>query len=60
MGWEHLVAFNITLLAAILSPGPAMLYFIRTTLAEGRRAGIFTVLGLGPWPRSGPRRLCLG
>lgn len=43
----HVLAFNLTLLAAILSPGPAMLYFIRTTLAEGRRAGLFTVFGLG-------------
>ena len=47
MDLTHVVAFNLTLLAAILSPGPAMLYFIRTTLAEGRRAGLFTVFGLG-------------
>jgi threonine/homoserine/homoserine lactone efflux protein len=43
----HLIAFNLTLLAAILSPGPAMLYFIRTTLASGRMAGLYTVWGLG-------------
>lgn len=47
MELTHIIAFNLTLLAAILSPGPAMLYFIRTTLAEGRRAGLFTVFGLG-------------
>ncbi|MDP5216381.1 LysE family translocator [Ruegeria sp. 2205SS24-7] len=47
MGWEHLVAFNLTLLAAILSPGPAMLYFVRQTLSQGRRTGIYAVLGLG-------------
>ena len=47
MGWEHVLAFNVPLLAAILSPGPAMLYFIRTTLAQGRRTGLFTVWGLG-------------
>lgn len=47
MGWEHLVAFNLTLLAAILSPGPAMLYFTRQTLSQGRRMGLYTVAGLG-------------
>lgn len=43
----HLIAFNATLLAAIASPGPAMLYFIRTTLSSGRRTGLYTVWGLG-------------
>jgi threonine/homoserine/homoserine lactone efflux protein len=47
MELAHLIAFNLTLLAAILSPGPAMLYFIRTTLASGRMAGLYTVWGLG-------------
>lgn len=47
MGWEHLLAFNLTLLAAILSPGPAMLYFVRQTLSHGRRVGLSTVAGLG-------------
>ncbi|MEX0349566.1 MAG: LysE family translocator [Paracoccaceae bacterium] len=47
MGWEHLAAFNLALLAAILSPGPAMLYFVRQTLSQGRRTGLFSVLGLG-------------
>lgn len=47
MELAHLIAFNATLLAAILSPGPAMLYFIRTTLASGRMARLYTVWGLG-------------
>ncbi len=47
MELTHIIAFNLTLLAAIASPGPAMMYFIRTTLASGKLAGIYTVLGLG-------------
>ncbi|MFA3915681.1 LysE family translocator [Ruegeria hyattellae] len=47
MGWEHLAAFNLALLVAILSPGPAMLYFVRQTLSQGRRTGVYSVLGLG-------------
>ena len=47
METAHLIAFNLTLLAAIASPGPAMLYFIRTTLASRRMAGLYTVWGLG-------------
>ena len=47
MELSHIIAFNVTLLAAILSPGPAMLYVIRQTLAQGRRAGLYTVWGLG-------------
>jgi len=35
----HLIAFNLTLLAALISPGPAMLVALRTSLTEGRRAG---------------------
>lgn len=47
MELSHLIAFNLTLLAAIASPGPAMLYFIRTTLSSGRITGLYTVWGLG-------------
>ncbi|MWD28798.1 LysE family transporter [Aquicoccus sp. SCR17] len=47
LGWEHLVAFNVALLAALASPGPALLYALRTTLASGRAAGIATGAGLG-------------
>ncbi len=42
-----LLAFNAVLLAAIAAPGAALLYFIRTTVASGRAAGIATGLGLG-------------
>ncbi len=43
---SHLLAFNLALLAAWASPGPAMLVAVRATLAGGRRAGIATGLGL--------------
>lgn len=46
MDWAHLVAFNLTLLAALVSPGPAMLVALRATLTGGRRTGIVTGLGL--------------
>ena len=44
---EHLIAFNITLLAAIASPGPALLVAIRTVLSAGGRAGMAIGCGLG-------------
>jgi threonine/homoserine/homoserine lactone efflux protein len=44
---SHLVAFNLALIAAILSPGPALLVAIRTTLSTGRGAGIGIGIGLG-------------
>ncbi|MEM0906158.1 MAG: LysE family translocator [Pseudomonadota bacterium] len=44
---EQLIAFNIALLAAIASPGPAFLLLVRTALASGRMAGIATGCGLG-------------
>ena len=47
MTLEHLVAFNIALVAAIVSPGPALLVAIRTTLSTGRMAGIAIGGGLG-------------
>ncbi|MEL6978898.1 MAG: LysE family transporter [Pseudomonadota bacterium] len=47
MGWEHLLAFNLALIAAILSPGPAFLVAVRTTLVSGRRAGVALGAGLG-------------
>jgi threonine/homoserine/homoserine lactone efflux protein len=46
MGWDHLFAFNIALITAIVTPGPALLHSIRTTLAGGRAAGFATGLGL--------------
>lgn len=42
----HLIAFNLALLAALASPGPAMLMALRTTLLSGRTAGILTGAGL--------------
>jgi len=42
-----LLAFNAVLAAAILSPGPALLFALRTALADGRAAGIAAGLGLG-------------
>lgn len=43
---EQLLAFNLTLLAAIASPGPALLILIRTSLVGGRRAGFALGCGL--------------
>lgn len=47
MDWSHLIAFNVTLAAAILSPGPAFLYLVRTALTGGFRAGMTAGAGLG-------------
>ncbi|MEM8797975.1 MAG: LysE family transporter [Pseudomonadota bacterium] len=47
MTFEHLIAFNIALLFAIASPGPALLVAIQTTLSGGRKAGIAVGCGLG-------------
>ena len=46
MNWESLIAFNVILAAAIVSPGAALLYFLRTTVASGRMAGLLTGFGL--------------
>ncbi len=43
----QLIAFNVTLLAAMASPGPAFLLVLRNAIADGRRAGILTGTGLG-------------
>ena len=43
---EHVMTFNLALIAAILSPGPAFLYSVQTSLQSGRRAGVFAGLGL--------------
>lgn len=47
MSIEYFIAFNIALLAALASPGPALLIAIRTTLSGGRSAGIAVGCGLG-------------
>jgi len=44
---EYVVAFNVALLAAIVSPGPAFLVAVKTTLSQGRTAGIAVGCGLG-------------
>ncbi len=44
---DSLVAFNLVLLAALASPGAALLYAIKTTVAAGRAAGLATGAGLG-------------
>lgn len=41
-----LLAFNLALLAALISPGPALLVAIRTTLSAGRAAGVAMGCGL--------------
>ncbi|MEL7374111.1 MAG: LysE family translocator [Pseudomonadota bacterium] len=43
---EHLIAFNVALLFAIASPGPALLVATQTALAHGRTAGIAVGIGL--------------
>lgn len=42
----QLAAFNIALLAAIASPGPSLLFLIKTTLSAGRSAGVAAAMGL--------------
>lgn len=47
MSWESILAFNLVLMAAIASPGAALLYFVKTCVSAGRIAGIATGVGLG-------------
>lgn len=47
MSLESVIAFNLVLAAAIASPGAALLYFIKTCMTAGRRAGIAVGVGLG-------------
>lgn len=47
MTLTHMIAFNLTLLAALASPGPALLYALRASLSGGVRVGIATGMGLG-------------
>ena len=42
----HLLAFNLALLLAVASPGPAFLVCVRASLQGGRQEGILTGLGL--------------
>ncbi|MBV2360979.1 LysE family translocator [Thalassococcus sp. CAU 1522] len=47
MDWTHLLAFNLTLLAAMAAPGPAFLFALRQSIAGGFRTGVATGAGLG-------------
>ncbi len=47
MTFEQLIAFNAVLIISILSPGAAFLMAVRSSVSNGRRAGIATGLGLG-------------
>lgn len=47
MTLELVLAFNLALLAAIASPGPAFVMAIRTSVVKGRAAGIRLGAGLG-------------
>lgn len=47
MSLESLIAFNLVLMAAIASPGAALLYFVKTCVSAGRAAGLATGVGLG-------------
>ena len=47
MTWTQLLAFNLTLLAAMAAPGPALLYALRQSIAGGFRTGLATGAGLG-------------
>ena len=47
MTWEQLVAYNVALLVAIASPGPALLMATHASASRGRAAGVAAGLGLG-------------
>lgn len=47
MDISHLVTFNLALLVAIVSPGPALLIAMQNSLSSGKWAGIATGAGLG-------------
>ncbi|ABG32704.1 lysine transporter LysE [Roseobacter denitrificans] len=47
LSWAQLAAFNVTLLVAMAAPGPAFLLVLRNSIAQGRRAGVMTGVGLG-------------
>ncbi|WP_298857143.1 LysE family translocator [uncultured Sulfitobacter sp.] len=47
MTLEHVLAFNAVLIVSILSPGAAFLMAVRSSISNGRRAGVATGLGLG-------------
>lgn len=46
MTLEQLIAFNLALFAALISPGPAFLLTVQTAVQSGRRAGAAVGCGL--------------
>jgi threonine/homoserine/homoserine lactone efflux protein len=44
--WPLLAAFVIASLVLALTPGPAVIYVVTRTLAQGRRAGLASVVGV--------------
>ncbi|WGW02928.1 LysE family translocator [Tropicibacter oceani] len=46
MDWTHILAFNVTLLAAMAVPGPAFLFALRQSIAGGFLTGAATGIGL--------------
>jgi len=46
MTFEQLLGFNLALIVAIASPGPALLVAIQTTVSAGRRSGVAIGCGL--------------
>ncbi|HYD62261.1 MAG TPA: LysE family translocator [Noviherbaspirillum sp.] len=44
--WPLMAAFVIASLVLALTPGPAVIYIITRTLAQGRRAGLASVIGV--------------
>ena len=46
MDWGHLIVFNVTLLAAMAAPGPALLFALRQSVSGGFITGVLTGAGL--------------
>ncbi len=44
--WPLMVAFLLASLALALTPGPAVIYIVTRTLAQGRRAGLASIAGV--------------
>jgi len=47
MNLEHIIAFNFALCVALISPGPAFVIAIQTTLSSGQKSGMWFGAGLG-------------
>ncbi|MGH8810173.1 MAG: LysE family translocator, partial [Noviherbaspirillum sp.] len=44
--WPLLAAFFLASLALAVTPGPAVIYVVTRTLAQGKRAGLASVAGV--------------